>query len=175
MTTYTHDNGIIVGGTDRPGQIAIWSALADSPGDRCYIHPPQAEAIPAAYLASLGLALWEHDGEQWLIPLEGDPEDDGARHIMRVSARLFGYALNDPSGDPFDRALAAYLAAHTPPEPPKPGERWLLGMDLGSVEQPVEVVEIGGERYFAWQDSGTMPMLVCVADRHPSTYRRAES
>ena len=35
MTTYTHVNGIIVGGTDRPGQIAIWSALADSPCDCC--------------------------------------------------------------------------------------------------------------------------------------------
>ena len=72
------------------------------------------------------------------------------------------------------RALAAYLAAHTPPAQPQPGERWLLGMDLGSVEQPVEVVEIGGERYFAWQD-GTTPTLVRVADRHPSTYRRADS
>ena len=127
----------------------------------------------AAYLTSLGLALWEHDGEQWLIPL-----DDDARHIvrvMRVSARLFDYALNDPNGDPFDRALASYLAAQAPPAQPKPGEWWLLGMDLGSVEQPVEVVEIGGELHFAWQDGGELPMLVRVADRHPSTYRRAES
>ena len=72
------------------------------------------------------------------------------------------------------RALASYLAAHTPPAQPQPGERWLLGMDLGSVEQPVEVVEIGGERYFAWHD-GTTPALERVADRHPSAYRRAES
>ena len=70
---------------------------------------------------------------------------------------------------------AAYLAAHTPPAQPQPGERWLLGMDLGSVEQPVEVIEVGGELYFAWQDGGTMPRLERVADRHPSTYRRAES
>ena len=175
MTAYTHDNGVIVGGTDSPAEIAIWNALADGPGDRQYIHPPQAEAIHAAYLHSLGLALFEHDGDRWLIPLEGDPEDDGARHIMRVSARLFDYALNDPSGDPFDRALAAYLAAHTQPAQPKPGERWLLCRDLGPVEQPVEVVEIGGVTYFAWQDSGMMPTLVRVADRHPSTYRRAES
>ena len=68
-----------------------------------------------------------------------------------------------------------YLAAHTPPAQPKPGERWLLGANPGPVEQPVEVVEIGGERFFAWQDSGMMPTLVRVADRHPSTYRRAES
>ena len=174
MTTYTHDNGIIVGGTDRPGQIAIWSALADSPGDRCYIHPPQAEAIHAAYLYSLGLALWEHDGEQWLIPLEGR-SSGGGRHVMRISdhdARWASPVL--PFTDRFDRALVAYLDAHTQPPQPQPGERWLLGMDLGSVEQPVEVVEIGGVTYFAWQD-GTMPMLERVADRHPSSYRRAES
>ena len=47
MTTYTHDNGIIVGGTNSPAEIAIWSALADGPGDRQYIHPPQAAAIHA--------------------------------------------------------------------------------------------------------------------------------
>ena len=36
-------------------------------------------------------------------------------------------------------------------------------------------IEVGGELYFAWQDGGTMPRLERVADRHPSTYRRAES
>ena len=60
MTTYTHDNGVIVGGTDSPAEIAIWNALADGPGDRQYIHPPQTAAIHAAYLHSLGLALFEH-------------------------------------------------------------------------------------------------------------------
>lgn len=162
MTTYTHDNGIIVGGTDRPGQIAIC----------CYIHPPQAEAIHAAYLYSLGLALWEHDGDRWLIPLEGG--DNGGRYIMRLSDHSVLWADSSTSADPFDRALAAYLAAHTQPPQPQPGERWLLGMDLGSVEQPVEVVEIGGERYFVLP-CGTTPTLVHVADRDPSTYRRAES
>lgn len=174
MTTYTHDNGVIVGGTDSPAEIAIWSALADGPGDRCYIHPPQAAAIHAAYLHSLGLALWEYDGERWLIPLEG-VNSRGGRYVMRISDHDALWSIPEPcSEDACDRALVSYLAAHTPPAQPKPGERWLLGMDLGSVEQPVEVVEIGAELYFAWQD-GTMPTLERVADRHPSTYRRAES
>ena len=171
MTTYTHDNGVIVGGTDSPGEIAIWNALADGPGDRHYIHPPQAEAIHAAYLHSLGLALWEHDGERWLIPLEGR-DSRGGRYVLRLSDHSALWA--DPVlllTDSFDSALAAYLAAQ--PAQPKPGERWLLDMD-GSVEQPVEVVEIGGERYFVLP-CGTTPTLVHVADRHPSTYRRAES
>lgn len=132
-----------------------------------------ADATPADYLASLGLALFEHDGERWLIPLEGR-EPDGARYVMQISDHTALWAEPSTPADRFDRALAAYLAAHTPPEPPKPGERWLLDMDLGSVEQPVEVVEIGGVAYFAWQE-GTMPTLVPVADCHPSTYRRAES
>ena len=173
MTTYTHDNGVIVGGTDSPAEIAIWNALADGLGDRQYIHPPQAEAIHAAYLHSLGLALWEHDGEQWLIPLEGC-SGGGGRYVMRISDHDAVWASRVLSvTDRFDRALIAYLAAHTPPAQPQPGEQWLLDMD-GSVEQPVEVVEIGAELYFAWQD-GTMPTLERVADRHPSTYRRAES
>ena len=130
------------------------------------------DAAHADYLASLGLALFEHDGEQWLIPLEGS--DDGYRYIMRLGDHSALWADPVSPEDAYDRALTAYLAAHTPPEPPKPGERWLLGRDLGSVEQPVEVVEIGGVTYFAWHD-GTMPTLVPVADRHPSTYRRAES
>ena len=78
------------------------------------------------------------------------------------------------SAEDYDRALASYLAAHTPPAQPKPGERWMLGRGLGSVEQEVEVVEIGGERYFVLP-CGTTPTLVHVADRDPSTYRRAES
>ena len=156
MTTYTHDNG------------------ADGPGDRLYIHPPQAEAIHAAYLHSLGLALWEHDGERWLIPLEGRGSR-GGRYVLRLSDHSALWA--DPVlslNDSFDSALAAYLAAHTPPTQPQPGERWLLTVGPGSVEQPVEVVEIGGERYFVLP-CGTTPTLVHVADRDPSTYRRAES
>ena len=173
MTTYTHDNGVTVGGTDSPAEIAIWSALADGPGDRCYIHPPQAAAIHAAYLHSLGLALWEHDGEQWLIPLEGC-SSSGGRYVMRISDHDAVWASAELAADRFDRALIAYLAAHAQPAQPQPGERWLLSMDLGSVEQPVEVVEIGGERYFVLP-CGTTPTLVHVADRDPSTYRRAES
>ena len=125
-------------------------------------------------LAVLGLALWEHDGDRWLIPLEGH-SSGGGRSVLRLSDHSALWADPVSPKDAYDSALVAYLAAHTPPPQPKPGERWLLGMDLGSVEQPVEVVEIGGERYFAWQDSGMMPMLVRVADRHPSTYGRAES
>ena len=174
MTTYPHDNGVIVGGTDSPAEIAIWNALADGPGDRQYIHPPQAEAIHAAYLHSLGLALFEHDGEQWLIPLEGRGSR-GGRYVMRISDHSALWADPVlPLTDSFDSALVAYLAAHTPPAQPKPGERWILTVGPHSVEQPVEVVEIGAELYFAWQD-GTMPTLERVADRHPSTYRRAES
>ena len=126
-------------------------------------------------LAMLGLALWEHGGDRWLLPLDGN-NSRGCRYVMRLSdhTALWADPL-PPAADLFDSALVAYIAAHTPPEPPKPGERWLLGMDLGSVEQPVEVVEIGGVTYFAWQDGGTMPRLERVADRHPSTYRRAES
>ena len=128
-------------------------------------------------LAVLGLALWEHDGDRWLIPLEGRGSR-GGRYVLRLSDHSVLWADPVlPLNDSFDSTLASYLAAQAPAQP-KPGERWLLGMDLGSVEQPVEVVEIGGERYFAWQawqDTGMMPMLVRVADRHPSTYRRAES
>ena len=176
MTTYTHDNGVIVGGTDSPAEIAIWSALAGGPGDRRYIHPPQAEAIHAAYLHSLGLALFEHDGEQWLIPLEGS--DDGYRYIMRLGDHSALWADPVSPEDAYDRALTAYLAAHyAPPAQPQPGERWLLSVTPG-FEQEVEVVEVFGERYFAWRDGRSKrmrPTLVPVADRHPSTYRRAES
>ena len=64
MTTYTHDNGIIVGYTG--GQIAIWNALADGLGDRQYIHPPQAEAIHAAYLRfRRDLGICEAGGGHW--------------------------------------------------------------------------------------------------------------
>ena len=124
-------------------------------------------------LHSLGLALWEHDGEQWLIPAGGRGAR-GGRCVLQLSTYTSMWADPVSPADAFDRALAAYLAAQTPPEPPKPGERWLLGTDLGSVEQPVEVVEIGGERYFVLP-CGTTPTLVHVADRDPSTYRRAES
>lgn len=130
------------------------------------------DAAHADYLASLGLALWEHDGDRWLIPLEGE---EGGRRVIRLSDHSVLWANPESTEDAYDRALASYLAAHTPPAQPKPGERWwLLGWGLGSVEQPVEVVEIGGVTYFAWHD-GTMPTLVRVADRHPSTYGRAES
>ena len=147
-----------------------------------------ADAIHAAYLHSLGLTLWEHDGDRWLIPLgvrwghlqvqrpdPGRPRTSSrrprGRQIMRLSDHSAFWAYPESSEYAHDRALAAYLAAHTPPQP---GERWLLSVNPGGVEQPVEVVKVGGERYFAWQD-GTMPTLERVADRDPSTYRRAES
>lgn len=169
MTTYTHDNGIIVTHF-KDGRLYF-----DEDGRSTFLAADEAAAIHAAYLHSLGLALWEHDGEQWLIPLEGR-ESDGARYVMRLSDHDALWSIPEPCAeDACDRALVAYLAAQTPPPIPQPGERWLLGMDLGSVEQPVEVIEVGGELYFAWQDGGTMPRLERVADRHPSTYRRAES
>ena len=166
MTTYTHDNGVIVTRSE-DGRLYFNEGIRST-----FLAADEAAAIHAAYLHSLGLALWEHDGAQWLIPLEGS--DDGYRYIMRLGDHSALWADPVSPEDAYDRALAAYLAAQTPPEPPKPGERWLLGTDLGSVEQPVEVVEIGGERYFVLP-CGTTPTLVHVADRDPSTYRRAES
>ena len=167
MTTYTHDNGIIVTSFE-DGRLYF-----DEDGRSAFFAADEAAAIHAAYLHSLGLALWEHDGERWLILLEGRGSRRG-RYVLRLSDHSALWADPVlPLNDSFDGALAAYLAAHTPPAQPQPGERWLLDKD-GPVEQPVEVVEVGGELYFAWQD-GTMPMLVRVADRHPSTYGRAES
>ena len=168
MTTYTHDNGIIVTHF-KDGRLYF-----DEDGRSTFFAADEAAAIHAAYLHSLGLALWEHDGERWLIPLEGFNGRDG-RYVMRISDHDALWSIPEPcSEDACDRALASCLAAHTQPAQPKPGERWLLGTDLGSVEQPVEVVEIGGERYFVLP-CGTTPTLVHVADRDPSTYRRAES
>ena len=167
MTTYTHD-GITVTRSEDGCLYFSGEGIRST-----FFAANEAAAIHAAYLHSLGLALWEHDGAQWLIPTEGRGPDDG-RRIIRLSDHSMLWANPESTDDAFDRALAAYLAAQTPPEPPKPGERWLLGTDLGSVEQPVEVVEIGGERYFVLP-CGTTPTLVHVADRDPSTYRRAES
>ena len=164
MTTYTHDGITVTRSED--GRLYFHEGIRST-----FLAADEAAAIHAAYLHSLGLALWEHDGDRWLIPLEGE---EGGRRVIRLSDHSVLWANPESTEDAYNRALASYLAAQTPPEPPQPGERWLLGMDLGSVEQPVEVVEIGGERYFAWQD-GTTPTLVCVADRDPSTYRRAES
>lgn len=167
MTTYTHDGITVTRSED--GRLYFNEGIRST-----FLAVDEAAAIHATYLASLGLALWEHDGEQWLIPLEGRGSR-GGRYVLRLSDHSALWADPVlPLTDSFDSALVAYLAAHTPPAQPKPGERWLLGMDLGSVEQPVEVVEIGGERYFVLP-CGTTPTLVHVADRDPSTYRRAES
>ena len=165
MITYNHDGITVTRSED--GRLYFTEGIRST-----FLAADEAAAIHAAYLHSLGLALWEHDGEQWLIPLEGR-ESDGARYVMRLSDHDALWSIPEPCAeDACDRALVAYLDAH---HSPKPGEHWLLSTDLGSVEQPVEVVEIGGELYFAWQDGGTMPRLERVADRHPSTYRRAES
>ena len=165
MTTYTHD-GITVTRSEE-GRLYFAEGIRST-----FLAADEAAAIHAAFLHSLGLALFEHDGDRWLIPLEDG--DDGCRYIMRLSDHSVLWADPVSPKDAYDRALAAYRAAHTPPAQPKPGERWLLSVNPGPVEQPVEVVEIGGEQYFAWHD-GTMPALERVADRHPSTYRRAES
>ena len=165
MTTYTHD-GITVTRSEE-GRLYFTEGIRST-----FLAADEAAAIHAAFLHSLGLALFEHDGDRWLIPLKDG--DDGCRYIMRLSDHSVLWADPVSPKDAYDRALAAYRAAHTPPAQPKPGERWLLSVNPGPVEQPVEVVEIGGEQYFAWHD-GTMPALERVADRHPSTYRRAES
>ncbi len=167
MTTYTHDNGIIVTRL-KDGRLYFDEGIRST-----FLAADEAAAIHAAYLASLGLALFEHDGDRWLIPLEGC-SSGGGRYVMRISDHDAVWASPVlPLTDSFDSALFAYLAAHTPPAQPKPGERWLLSVGIG-FEQEVEVVEVAGEQYFAWHD-GTMPALERVADRHPSTYRRAES
>ena len=166
MTTYTHDGITVTRSED--GRLYFHEGIRST-----FLAADEAAAIHAAYLHSLGLTLWEHGGEQWLIPTEGRGPDDW-RRIIRLSDHSMLWANPESTDDAFDRALASYLAAQTPPEPPQPGERWLLGPDLGSVEQEVEVVEIGGERYFVLP-CGTTPTLVHVADRDPSTYRRAES
>ena len=131
-----------------------------------------ADATHAAYLHSLGLALWEHDGDRWLIPLEGD-NSSGGRYVTRVSDRDMNWALDDPNGDPFDRALASYLAAHhTQPAQPKPGERWLLDGPDGPI--PATVVEHEGQVAFVWTTHGDLH-LRRVERFKAATYRRAES
>ena len=168
MTTYTHDGITVTRSED--GRLYFSEGIRST-----FLAADEAAAIHAAYLHSLGLTLWEHDGDRWLIPLEGR-NSRGGRYVLRLSDHTSMWADPSTPADDFDRALAAYLAAHhAPPAQPKPGERWPLGMDLGSVEQPVEVVEIGGVTYFAWQDETAAVHTVRVADRHPSTYRRAES
>ena len=164
MITYTHNGITVTRSVD--GRLYFNEGIRST-----FLAADEAAAIHAAYLHSLGLALWEHDGDRWLIPLEG--EEDG-RRVIRLSDHSTLWANPESTEDAYDRALASYLAAHTPPAQPKPGERWMLGRGLGSVEQEVEVVEIGGERYFVLP-CGTTPTLVHVADRDPSTYRRAES
>ena len=166
MTTYTHDGITVTRSED--GRIYFNEGIRST-----FLAADEAAAIHAAFLHGLGLALFEHDGDRWLIPLEGRGSR-GGRYVLRLSdhSALWADPVLPPA-DSFDRALVAYLAAHTPPAQPQPGERWLLGMDLGSVEQEVEVVEIGGEHYFAWQDGTAAVRTVRVAD--PSTYRRAES
>ena len=169
MTTYTHDNGVIVTRSEDGCLYFSGEGIRST-----FFAASEAAAIHAAYLHSLGLALWEQDGDRWLIPLEGRGSR-GGRYVLQLSDHSALWADPVSPKDAYDSALISYLAAHTPPEPPRPGERWLLSIDLGSVEQPVEVVEIGGVTYFAWQDGGMMPTLERVADRHPSSYRRAES
>ena len=170
MTTYTHaPTGIAV------EQREDGSLIATS-GSRQFWPPAEiTAAIHAAYLDSLGLWLDEQTG--YLVSTT--PTFGGNYLIYAVRGPSKEMAHRHPEydseeHDDFQQALARYLATVTPPRTPQPGERWLLGTDLGSVEQPVEVVEIGGERYFVLP-CGTTPTLVHVADRDPSTYRRAES
>ena len=61
MTTYTHDNGIIVTRSE-DGRIYFNEGIRST-----FLAADEAAAIHAAFLHSLGLALWEHDGERWLI------------------------------------------------------------------------------------------------------------
>ena len=65
------------------------------------------DAAHAAHLYSLGLALWEHDGDRWLIPLEGE---EGGRRVIRLSDHSMLWANPESTEDAYDRALASYLA-----------------------------------------------------------------
>lgn len=138
--------------------------------------------VKITYTTEADAVLWDGTQEAWdaIYAMDWDDcflDDQAGTYCVygtRVTIPLGHYVTLEDRGRPMCFDPSQVTLAPTPPPTPQPGERWLLGMDLGSVEQPVEVVEIGGARYFAWQD-GTTPMLVRVADRHPSTYRRAES
>ena len=97
MTTYTHDGITVTRSED--GRLYFNEGIRST-----FLAVDEAAAIHAAYLASLGLALWEHDGEQWLIPLEGRGSR-GGRYVLRLS---------DHS------ALWADVSSHLPPERPTP-------------------------------------------------------
>ena len=161
MTTYTHDGITVTRSED--GRLYFNEGIRST-----FLATDEAAAIHAAYLASLGLALWEHDGDRWLIPLEGD-----RGYVMRISDHTMNWALDSPHGDSFDRALASYLAAHhTPPAQPKPGERWLLDGPDGPI--PATVVEHEGQVAFVWTTHGDLH-LRRVERFKAATYRRAES
>ena len=164
MTTYTHaPTGITV------EQREDGSLVATS-GSRQFWPPAEiTAAIHAAYLDSLGLWLDEQTG--YLVSTT--PTFGGNYLIYAVRGPSKETAHRHPEydseeHDDFQQALARYLATS-----PQPGERWVLLADLGSVEWPVEVVEVNGETWFVWLESGVL-RSERVADRHPSTYRRAE-
>ena len=164
MTTYTHDGITVTRSED--GRLYFHEGIRST-----FLAADEAAAIHAAYLHSLGLTLWEHDGEHWLIPLEGR-SSRGGRYILRLSDHSPMWADPSTPADPFDRALAAYLAAQTPPEPPQPGERWLLDGPDGPI--PATVVEHEGQVAFVWTTHGDLH-LRRVERFKAATYRRAES
>ncbi len=165
MTTYTHDGITVTRSEDG-------CLYFSGEGTRStFFAANEAAAIHAAYLHSLGLALWEHDGAQWLIPTEGRGPDDW-RRIIRLSDHSMLWANPESTDDAFDRAPASYLAAQTPPEPPQPGERWLL--DGPDAPIPATVVEHEGQVAFVWMTHGDLH-LRRVERFKAATYRRAES
>ena len=138
--------------------------------------------VKITYTTEADAVLWDGTQEAWdAIYAMGWNDcflDDQAGtycvYGARVTIPLGHYVTFEDRGRPMCFDPSKVTLAPTPPPTPQPGERWLLE-DLGSVEVPVEVVQIAGEQYFAWQDETAAVHTVPVADRHPSTYRRAES
>lgn len=169
MTTYTHQPTGITVERNNSGSLSV-----DAHG--CHLKwrvtPDVAAAIHAAYFDSLGLWLDQQTGA---VVMSGTtPPGEPGMAILHPGGKLAYGALDASWGGVSRDIRDRYLATVTPQPTPQPGEQWVLLEDLGSVEQPVEVVQIAGDLWFAWARDGRV-YSERVADRHPSTYRRAES
>ena len=171
MITYTHaPTGVTV------EQREDGSLVATS-GSRQFWPPAEiTAAIHAAYLDSLALWLDEPTGALVCTATRRDERHVTYSVLCRDSRGEWMIDDGWAGAGTDERAAAVdrYLATITPQPTPQPGEEWVLLTDLGSVEVPVEVVQIAGELWFAWARDGHVYSEL-VADRHPSTYRRAES
>lgn len=138
--------------------------------------------VKITYTAEADAVLWDGTQEAWdaILAMDWDDcflDDQAGTYCVygtRVTIPLGQYVTFEDRGRPVLLDPSEVTLAPTPPPTPQPGERWVLLEDLGSIEQPVEVVQIAGEPWFAWARDGRV-YSERVADRHPSTYRRAES